>query len=77
MNTMNMPGFTAKASLHKTNRTSERQYSASNDISEADGQVIVPQLRSLGGDPHQCYLDCIDSGAGDKRACFERCYGPA
>jgi hypothetical protein len=39
---MSMPGFTSEASLY---RTTERQYSPPNDITEADGQVIIPRLQ--------------------------------
>jgi hypothetical protein len=60
---MNMPGFTAEASL---GRTRER-YAGMTAFSGAPGVGSVePQLRGFGGDPDVGdYLRCIANGGGE------------
>ena len=63
---MNMPGFTAEASLYQADRS--YQMSRSFDAPTC-GRVIVPEARLV--DPH-CFALCRSLG-GSTRECFRGC----
>ena len=80
MNIMNMPGFTADASLYKTNG---RYQSATNQCYSSEGQRVVGQARVGGGglgggglgdiwDCAICILVCT-GGTGDPVICYYAC----
>ena len=68
MNTINMPGFTAEASLYKA---SER-YNMARTVAMANDQKIVPQrIRICGHVDTECLNGCLAGGGG--RACWAAC----
>jgi len=65
MNTMNMPGFNAEASLGPTMGI-YRGNVASGSFSSTGSGRVMPQLRFLVGDPDVgAYLRCRANGGGD------------
>jgi len=56
---MNMPGFTAEASLDKlSSRRRYRQEAFSEQRGELQGTILIPQLQRSGGPGRQ---DCLDN----------------
>ncbi len=64
---MNMPGFTAEASVYKTRDRYQLAVALSADTEK---QVVVPQRESA---EEQCMASCLWSG-GSYKECFEFCY---
>jgi hypothetical protein len=65
MNKMNMPGFTADASLYKTGkfyRSAATYFSDSLGVSADSFAVVQPQLRKT---DYECVHDCIEAGGTD------------
>jgi hypothetical protein len=64
MNTMNMPGFTAEASLYKA---SERYSMARTVDAMANDQKILPQrIRICGHIDAECLSGCVAGGGGTR-----------
>ena len=69
---MNLPGFTAEASLG----TASRWYRASRSFdAPTDTRPILPQAAYILD--IQCYNWCLRYGWGTPRECFETCRHPA
>ena len=65
MNTMNLPGYTAEASLSKQGRfyRSPATYLSDSFGVSGDGIAVVqPQLRKT---DFECVHDCLEAGGGD------------
>ena len=67
MNTLNMPGFTAEASLYQTSR-SDRSVVAVGGIGCGE-QKVVAQLPPGGGGPGGCVTGCFRDYTNCKRDC--------
>ena len=61
MNRMNMPGYTADASLH-THRSTAPYFGALFRISVDRSALVQPQLRKT---DYECVHDCLEAGGGD------------
>jgi hypothetical protein len=69
MNSMNLPGFTAEASLY----TASERYSMAGTVdATANDQRIVPQrIRLCGHVDPECLAGCLRGGGGT--ACYFAC----